>query len=184
MQRDERLRLGRREKDLGAGEIADAGETTFEGDPTGEGCFKLGSNAIYTLPSRNRTNTRRTGECDFGWQMRELKEDFWPYSKLPEPHPEIEKGDLQAALCAFAAREMLDYRLFGRPHGDGWICGFGVVLWLMGDTDGDARTPFFVSRLAYASCRTVDTVWVLLCLMVFGCSSYHTRRSQVIWIFG
>jgi hypothetical protein len=68
--------------------------------------------------------------------MREPKEDFWSYDKLPEPHPAIERGDLQAALSAFATREMLDYREYGPSHSDVWICGFGVTLWLMGDTDG------------------------------------------------
>jgi hypothetical protein len=71
--------------------------------------------------------------------MREPQEDFWPYAKLPEPHPAIERGDFQAALSAFATREMLDYRLHGRPHGDVWVCGFGVALWLMGDRDGAGR---------------------------------------------
>lgn len=72
--------------------------------------------------------------------MREHpQEDFWPYEKLPEPHPAIERGDLQGALGAFATREMLDYRLHGPSHSDVWICGFGVTLWLMGDTDGAGR---------------------------------------------
>jgi hypothetical protein len=34
---------------------------------------------------------------------------------------------------------MLDYRFWGRHHADGWICGFGVVQWLMGDRSGAAR---------------------------------------------
>lgn len=68
--------------------------------------------------------------------MCEPEQDFWPYEKLPEPHPAIERGDLQAALSAFATREMLDYRQHGPSHSDVWICGFGVTLWLMGDTDG------------------------------------------------
>jgi len=68
--------------------------------------------------------------------MREPQEDFWPYEKLPEPHPAIERGDLEAALAAFATREMLDYREHGPSYSDVWICGFGVTLWLMGDTNG------------------------------------------------
>lgn len=71
--------------------------------------------------------------------MREPQKDFWPYEKLPEPHPAIERGDFQAALGAFATREMLDYRLHGPSHSDVWICGFGVTLWLMGDTDGAGK---------------------------------------------
>ena len=67
------------------------------------------------------------------------QEDFWTKEKLPEPHPAIESGDLQAALSAFATREMLDYRMHGPSHSDGWICGFGVTLWLMGDTGGAGR---------------------------------------------
>lgn len=71
--------------------------------------------------------------------MPEPQADFWSFEKLPEPHPAIERGDLQAALSAFATREMLDYRLHGPSHSDVWICGFGVTLWLMGDTDGAGR---------------------------------------------
>ncbi len=71
--------------------------------------------------------------------MRELLKDWWDISKLPQPKAAIEAGDLQAALHGFAAREMLDYRLHGRYHSDVWICGFGVTLWLMGDTDGAGR---------------------------------------------
>jgi hypothetical protein len=71
--------------------------------------------------------------------MRELLEDWWDISKLPQPKQAIEAGDLQAALHGFATREMLDYRLHGRYHSDGWICGFGVALWLMGDRDGAGR---------------------------------------------
>jgi hypothetical protein len=33
---------------------------------------------------------------------------------------------------------MLDYRVDGRCHSDGWVCGFGVVQWLMGDKFGAA----------------------------------------------
>jgi hypothetical protein len=71
--------------------------------------------------------------------MHETTDDFWPYDKLPEPHPAIERGDFQAALAAFATREMLDYRLHGPSHSDNWVCGFGVTLWLMGDTGGAGR---------------------------------------------
>jgi hypothetical protein len=71
--------------------------------------------------------------------MREHPDDFWPHERLPEPHLAIERGDLQAALGAFATREMLDYRLHGPSHSDVWVCGFGVTLWLMGDTDGAGR---------------------------------------------
>jgi len=46
---------------------------------------------------------------------------------------------MQAALSAFATREMLDYRLHGRSHSDVWVCGFGVALWLMGDTEGAGK---------------------------------------------
>src|SRR6478672_7326540 len=71
--------------------------------------------------------------------MRALVQDWWDISKLPEPKAAIEAGDLQKALQGFATREMLDYRLHGRCHSDVWVCGFGVALWLMGDTDGAAR---------------------------------------------
>jgi hypothetical protein len=71
--------------------------------------------------------------------MQEPVQDWWDISKLPQPKTAIEAGDLQLALGGFATREMLDYRLHGRYHADGWICGFGAVLWLMGDTDGAGR---------------------------------------------
>lgn len=71
--------------------------------------------------------------------MHESSHDFWPYKKLPEPYPAIERGDLQSALGAFAMREMLDYRLHGPSYSDVWVCGFGVTLWLMGDRDGAGR---------------------------------------------
>jgi len=68
--------------------------------------------------------------------MRELVEDWWDISKLPQPKAAFEAGDLQAALSGFATRELLDYRFHGRCHSDVWVCGFGVALWLMGDTNG------------------------------------------------
>jgi hypothetical protein len=71
--------------------------------------------------------------------MRENHQDFWDISKLPQPKAAIEAGDLHAALNGFAFRELLDYREKGRHSSDIWICGFGVALWLMGDTDGAAR---------------------------------------------
>jgi len=71
--------------------------------------------------------------------MKQPEEDFWPYEKLPEPHPEIERGDYDAALKAFAMRELLDCRESGPSHSDVWVCGFGVTLWLMGDRYGAAR---------------------------------------------
>src|SRR5690348_12058349 len=71
--------------------------------------------------------------------MPQLPQDWWDISKLPEPKAAIEAGDLQKALDGFATREMLDYRLHGRPHSDVWVCGFGVALWLMGDADGAGR---------------------------------------------
>jgi len=80
-----------------------------------------------------------TVRCPHLLRMHETTKDFWPYSKLPEPHPAIERGDLLTALSAFATREMLDYRLHGPSHSDVWICGFGVTLWLMGDTDGAGK---------------------------------------------
>lgn len=64
--------------------------------------------------------------------MFEISEELYP----PDA---IDAGDLQAALSAFACREMLDYGLYGRFQSDVWICGFGVTLWLMGDTDGAGK---------------------------------------------
>ena len=60
-------------------------------------------------------------------------------SKELYPPDAIDAGDLQGALSAFACREMLDYGLYGRFYSDVWICGFGVTLWLMGDTDGAGK---------------------------------------------
>jgi len=64
--------------------------------------------------------------------------DFWQEQSLAHPLESIEGGDLKAALNASAVREMLDYRADGHGHSDGWICGFGVTLWLMGDKFGAA----------------------------------------------
>jgi len=65
---------------------------------------------------------------------------MWDISKRLYPPNSIDAGDLHGALCAFAAREMLDYACHGpRMHSDVWICGFGVTLWLMGDTDGAGK---------------------------------------------
>jgi hypothetical protein len=92
-----------------------------------------------------------------------MQQDFWPYEKLPEPHPAIERGDLDAALAAFATREMLDYRGFGRSHSDVWICGFGVTLWLMGDTDGAGKVwsqacgEAFGGKFKYSSTGTFQS---------------------------
>ena len=72
--------------------------------------------------------------------MRELGNNIWDISKRLYPPNAIDAGDLHGALCAFAAREMLDYACHGnRMHCDVWICGFGVTLWLMGDTDGAGK---------------------------------------------
>ncbi len=72
------------------------------------------------------------------WQLPQEFWDFWKKSSLPHPLEVVETGDLQAALNSFALREMLDYRMYGTFHSDGWICGFGVTLWLMGDRFGAA----------------------------------------------
>jgi hypothetical protein len=71
--------------------------------------------------------------------MREPPRAWDEFGQTPEPKAAIEAGDLQAALSGFATREMLDYRLHGRYHSDVWVCGFGVVQWLMGDRAGAAR---------------------------------------------
>jgi len=72
--------------------------------------------------------------------MRELGNNIWDISRQLYPPDLIDVGDLQGALCAFAAREMLDYGLHGHQmHSDVWVCGFGVTLWLMGDTDGAGK---------------------------------------------
>jgi hypothetical protein len=71
--------------------------------------------------------------------MTEPNLHFCDTSRLPHPKRAIESGDLQAALGGFATREMLEYRQFGRFHSDVWVCGFGVTLWLMGDTLGAAK---------------------------------------------
>ena len=70
--------------------------------------------------------------------MRKLLEDS-QISTLPHPWEALAEGNLQTALSSFAVREMLDYRKHGHGHADVWICGFGVTLWLMGDTEGAAR---------------------------------------------
>jgi len=64
---------------------------------------------------------------------------MWDTSQRPYPPDAIDAGDLRTALGAFATRELLDYGAHGRCHSDVWVCGFGVTLWLMGDTDGAAK---------------------------------------------
>lgn len=61
---------------------------------------------------------------------------MWDISRRLYPPDAIDAGDLERALCAFAAREMLEFALYGQhSRSDIWICGFGVTLWLMGETD-------------------------------------------------
>jgi hypothetical protein len=73
--------------------------------------------------------------------MREPLQEWNKFGKTPEPKAAIESGDLQAALSGYATRHLLDYRVgMGkmRVYSDVYICGFGVTLWLMGDTRGAA----------------------------------------------
>jgi hypothetical protein len=70
--------------------------------------------------------------------MRQRPPDWSEFGDEPDPTAALHAGDLPAALSGFATREMLDYRVDGRCHSDGWICGFGVVQWLMGDKYGAA----------------------------------------------
>jgi len=81
--------------------------------------------------------------------MRESIKRWSEFGKEPDPYPLIKSGDLEAALSAFAIREMLDYRMNGRYHSDGWICGFGAVLWMMKDRIGAARVW----------CKATDEAW-------------------------
>jgi len=70
--------------------------------------------------------------------MREPDRDWREFGETPEPKAAIESGDLQAALSGFATRHLLDYRMHMRVYSDVWISGFGVVQWMMGDTQGAA----------------------------------------------
>jgi hypothetical protein len=68
--------------------------------------------------------------------MRELGNNMWDISRRLYPPDAIDAGDLERALCAFAAREMLEFAKYGQhSRSDDWICGFGLTLWLMGETD-------------------------------------------------
>jgi hypothetical protein len=95
--------------------------------------------------------------------MREPVKDWREIGVVPEPKATIESGDLEAALNGFATREMLDYRLHGRFQSDNWVCGFGVVLWLMCDTDGAARVwsracdEAFRGKFKYSSTGTFQS---------------------------
>lgn len=71
--------------------------------------------------------------------MQAVAKNMWDISKRPYPPDAIDAGDLQAALGGFATRELLDYGRHGRCHSDVWVCGFGVTLWLMGDTAGAVK---------------------------------------------
>jgi len=70
--------------------------------------------------------------------MREPDRNWSEFGETPEPKAAIESGDLQAALSGFATRHLLDYRMHMRIYSDVWISGFGVVQWMMGDTQGAA----------------------------------------------
>ena len=67
--------------------------------------------------------------------MRKRPPEWTEFGDEPDPEAALQAGDLQAALTGFATREMLDYRADGRCHSDGWICGFGVVQWLIVGAD-------------------------------------------------
>src|SRR5262249_18727946 len=106
-----------------------------------EGCASSSNAAMPSLWKgfRNDSLRRRRQSRRRCLDMRVHTEALWDISKLPQPKAAIEAGDLQAALSGFATRELLDYRLHGPSHSDVWVCGFGVALWLMGDTDGAGR---------------------------------------------
>jgi hypothetical protein len=62
--------------------------------------------------------------------------DEWDeFGEVPRPLAAIERGDLADALRGFAMRHLLDYRRPG-VSSDVDVCGFGVALWLIGDTHG------------------------------------------------
>ena len=71
--------------------------------------------------------------------MQGPENTIFEISKHLYPPNAIDAGDLQGALRDFACRELLDYGLYGPCHSDVWICGFGVTLWLMGDTEGAGK---------------------------------------------
>ncbi len=74
--------------------------------------------------------------------MHILPQEFWKFNeslRIPHPAEAMDSGDLHAALNSFALHEMLDYRAHGRCYSDVWVCGFGVVLWMMGDRFGAAN---------------------------------------------
>jgi hypothetical protein len=71
--------------------------------------------------------------------MREPIPSWEDFSKMPEPKAAIESGDLQAALSGFATSHLLDHRRRWQFYSDVYICGFGTVLWLMGDRSGAAN---------------------------------------------
>lgn len=71
--------------------------------------------------------------------MRQPVRDWKEFGEIPVPNEALKDGDLQKALGGFAISHLLDYRYDRmRIYSDGDVCGFGVVLWLLGDTFGAA----------------------------------------------
>jgi hypothetical protein len=92
--------------------------------------------------------------------MREPVPSWEDFGEMPEPGTAIESGDLKAALAGFATRHLLDYRRRLQFYADGEICGFGSVLWLMGDHHGAAEVwatacdEAFKGKFRYSSSGT------------------------------
>ncbi len=70
--------------------------------------------------------------------MREPVKEWREFRRMPEPKAALESGDLDAALSGFATRHLLNSRMRMRVYSDAEISGFGVALWLMGDSLGAA----------------------------------------------
>lgn len=77
--------------------------------------------------------------------MREPVPEFKEFGKTPWPLAALKAGDLHLALAGYATRHMLDYRRRTQFYADADLCGFGAVLWLMGDRLGAANVWSFAT---------------------------------------
>jgi hypothetical protein len=71
--------------------------------------------------------------------MRDPVPEWDEVGDKSDPNAAIASGDLKAALGGFATCHLLNYRRRLQFYSDVYICGFGVVLWLMGDRLGAAN---------------------------------------------
>lgn len=81
--------------------------------------------------------------------MRDPVPEFDEFGETPWPLAALQAGDLKSALAGYATRHMLDYRRRMQFYADADLCGFGTVLWLMGDRLGAASVWSYAADEAF-----------------------------------